>query len=447
MLRFGTDGVRGVANRDLTPELVLALGRAIVRAFGPDQPLLIGRDTRRSGPMLEAALAAGICSEGARVESCGVLPTPGVAHLSRALDVPAAMISASHNPFPDNGIKLFAAGGRKLGPELEARIETELVTVLGRAVPADEPMGASVGAVTPVPDAVDRYVEHLVAAIDGRSFNGRRVVLDCANGAAAESAPRAFERLGADVAAVGVQPDGTNINEGCGSTHPEALREAVAEHGAELGFAFDGDADRCLAIDEAGALVDGDHVLAIMALDLQRAGRLPGDAVATTVMANLGLRQLLAEYAITAIETPIGDRHVLEAMEERGLALGGEQSGHVIFADHATTGDGTLTAILLLDAACRAGTRLHDLASVLGKLPQVLRNVPMESPDALEGQAEFWDAVRDAEAELGADGRILVRPSGTEPVVRIMVEAATEAQAAALAERLADASLRLGADR
>ncbi len=445
MLRFGTDGVRGVANRDLTPELVLALGRATARAFGSDRPLLIARDTRRSGPMLEAALAAGVCAEGAGVRSCGVLPTPGVAHLSNLLEVPAAMISASHNPFPDNGIKLFAAGGRKLSSDVEARIESELVTVLGRAVPADDPTGEAVGPLTQVATAVDRYVDHLVDAIGGRSFGGRRVVLDCANGAAAESAPKAFERLGADVVAVGVEPDGTNINEGCGSTHPAALQAAVEQYGADIGFAFDGDADRCLAVDETGAIVDGDHVLAVMALDRRRAGRLPGDAVVTTVMANLGLRQLLAEHGITAIETPVGDRHVLEAMEEWGLALGGEQSGHVIFADHATTGDGTLTAILLLDAACRSGERLHDLASVLEKLPQVLRNVPMESPEALEGRREFWEAVRDAEAELGAEGRVLVRPSGTEPLVRIMVEAASELQATALAERLVEVTHRLGA--
>lgn len=446
MLRFGTDGVRGVANRDLTPELVLALGRAIMRAFGTEQPLLVARDTRRSGPMLEAALAAGAAAEGAGVRSCGVLPTPGVARLSSELDVPAAMISASHNPFPDNGIKVFAAGGRKLGSEVEARIESELVTVLGRAVPADDPIGVGVGTLEPVADALTRYVDHLVGTVGGGSLAGRRVVLDCANGAAAESAPQAFTRLGADVVTVGVHPDGTNINEGCGSTHPEALRSAVTEHEAEVGFAFDGDADRCLAIDETGALVDGDHVLAVMALELQRAGRLPRDAVATTVMANLGLRHVLAEHGITAIETPVGDRHVLEAMEERGLALGGEQSGHVIFAEHATTGDGTLTAILLLDTACRADARLHDLASVLVKLPQVLRNVPMDPPESLEGHDAFWDAVREAEAELGTDGRILVRPSGTEPVVRIMVEATTEQEARALADRLAEVTQEIGSD-
>ncbi|MCZ7529342.1 MAG: phosphoglucosamine mutase [Acidimicrobiia bacterium] len=435
-LRFGTDGVRGVANRDLTPELVLALGRAVVRALGADRPLLVASDTRRSGPMLEAALTAGVCGEGGTVVSLGVLPTPGLAHASRESDAPAAMISASHNPFADNGIKIFAAGGRKLPDELERRIETELVTVLGRAVDEQEPVGAAVGTSLAGPDAARQYVDHLVETLEGRRFDGRRVVLDCGNGAASRTAPAVFERLGADVSTIGVDPDGLNINDGCGSTAPEQLQRAVVENRADAGFAFDGDADRCVAVDENGALRDGDHILAITAFDLAARDALPGRAIATTVMANLGLRRALAAEGITIVETPVGDRHVLSAMEDQGLALGGEQSGHVIFSEHASTGDGTLTALMLLDVVCRSGRSLGDLADVVVKLPQILTNVAVESTEDLDVSEGFWNDVHVAEAELADDGRILVRASGTEPVVRIMVEATEIDVANAVARRL-----------
>lgn len=442
-LRFGTDGVRGVANRDLTPELVLAFGRAVVRALGTDQPLLIARDTRLSGPMLEAALSAGVCGEGGSVESLGVLPTPGLAHASRSQSAPAAMISASHNPFGDNGIKIFAAGGRKLSDDMEHRIETELLTVLGRAVKDDDPVGADIGRAELRPDAAEDYVEHLIGTIQGRTFDGTRVVLDCGHGAAVRTAPTVFERLGAEVVAIGVDPDGVNINDGCGSTAPEGLQRAVVEHGADAGFAFDGDADRCIAVDGNGTLRDGDHILAVMAFDLAARGQLRGNAIATTVMANLGLRRALAAEGISIVETPVGDRHVLTAMEEGELALGGEQSGHVIFSEFATTGDGTLTALMLLDVVRRTGTTLGDLCDVVTKLPQVLLNVPVDpdvTAEELDGATRFWDDVRTVEAELATDGRVLVRPSGTEPVVRIMVEATDPDTAAAAASRL-EASL------
>jgi phosphoglucosamine mutase len=435
-LRFGTDGVRGVANVDLTPELALALGRAAARVLGRDRPFLLARDTRRSGPMLEAALAAGLSAEGADVELAGVLPTPGLAYLAQVRDWPAAMISASHNPFSDNGIKFFAPGGRKLPDATEEQVEAELDSLIHGGTGS---VAAEVGATRRVPRAVDDYVAHLVGSLDGRRLDGLRVAIDCGHGAAVNAAPQALALLGAKVEVLNAEPDGTNINAHCGSTHPQRLQEAVLAAGAQAGLAFDGDADRLIAVDERGQLVDGDHLLAIAALDLRARGRLTGDTVVATVMANLGFRQAMARHGVRVVETQVGDRYVLEAMEEAGLALGGEQSGHVIFADLATTGDGILSGLVLLDVMARSGRPLSELAAVVTKLPQVLRNVQVADRAGLSGSREFWAEVGAVETELGDAGRVLVRPSGTEPVVRIMVEAPNTEVAETIVDRLTGA--------
>ena len=441
MLRFGTDGVRGLANVELTPELALALGRAAARVLGADRPFVLARDTRRSGPMLEAALAAGLCAEGADVVLAGVMPTPGAAYLSQSRDCPAAVLSASHNPFPDNGIKFFARGGRKLTDDVEARVEDELDgLVTGRADPT-RVEGAAVGTASSDTTALEEYESRLLTTLDGRRLDGLRVVLDCGNGAAGVAAPRVLAQLGAKVENldVGAHPDGTNINAGCGSTHPGALQAEVVDRGAAAGLAFDGDADRLVAVDERGGLVDGDHILAIAALDLRARGRLRSDTVVATVMANLGFHQAMAAEGIRVETTPVGDRSVLEAMEAGGFSLGGEQSGHIIFGDLATTGDGLLSGLVLLDALARSGRPLSELAAVVVKLPQVLRNVRVVDRAGLAEAAGFWAEVASVEAELGASGRVLVRPSGTEPLVRIMVEAATEEAAEAYTDRLGSA--------
>lgn len=442
MLSFGTDGVRGVANQDLTPELALALGRASARVLGGDA-VVIGRDTRRSGRMLEAALAAGYASEGVAVTLLGVVPTPTVAHAAAALGVPGAMISASHNPFPDNGIKLFAAGGAKLSDEAEDQLEAELAHLLGSGG-GDRPTGAGVGMVTADDGRLARaYADDLHRAVGGRSLQGLSVVLDCAHGAASVLAPEVLRAAGVEVTVVHADPDGVNINDDAGSTSPAALQRAVVDHGADVGLALDGDADRLLAIDADGTLVDGDHVIAILAIDRQAQGRLPDDTVVATVMSNLGFRQGMARRGITVIDTKVGDRYVLEALARTGAALGGEQSGHVIQADIATTGDGLLTALTLLDVVHRAGRPLADLAAdAMTSLPQVLVNVRLDrrDPDLLERLA---GDVADAEARLGDEGRVLVRPSGTEPLIRVMVEAPTAERAQQEADTLADAVRRL----
>ena len=437
-LRFGTDGVRGVANRDLTPELVTALGRAAARVLGADRPFVVGRDTRRSGPLLESALVAGLCSEGADVERVGVLPTPGVAYLAQLFDAPAAVISASHNPYPDNGVKLFSRGGRKITDGPEQRIELELRRLVDAGA-GDGPDGPGVGVARDRLGAAADYIAHLVAALGGRRLDGQSVVVDCGNGAAFEVAPWALRVQGAWVRVLHDQPDGTNINDGCGSTDPGQLQQAVLAASASAGLAFDGDADRVIAVDERGNLVDGDQMLAIIALDLHERGELEGDAVVTTVMSNLGLRRALVERGIEVVETPVGDRNVLTALEERGLSLGGEQSGHVIVTDLATTGDGTLTGMLLLEVMARRGRPLSELAAVVEPLPQVLRSVQIGDGAGLEDDGAFRTELEAVEQELGADGRVLVRPSGTEPVVRVMVEAPTTEQAETAATRLAAA--------
>jgi phosphoglucosamine mutase len=413
---------------------VFALGRAAARVLATSGgPFLIGRDTRLSGPMLEGALASGIAAEGVDVGRLGVVPTPGVAWLSAADRLPAAVISASHNPFADNGIKFFGAGGRKLADDTEARLEQELDELLARAPAAS--LHGSVGAVS-VYGQTGRYVEALLATLEGRTLDGLRIVVDCANGAAFDLAPEVLRRLGADVEVLFDAPDGTNINDGCGSTHPQALQAAVTERGAAAGLALDGDADRVLAVDHTGELVDGDQIIAACALDLRERGTLKDETVVVTVMTNLGFRLAMEEHGIGVVETPVGDRNVLEALEQGGWTLGGEQSGHVIFRDLATTGDGVLTGIRLLDAVVRSGRPLAELASVMTRLPQVLRNVRVKSRDGLDGADRFWDEVRAVEADLGERGRVLVRPSGTEPVVRVMVEAPTDARAERAAERL-----------
>ena len=444
-LKFGTDGVRGVANQELTPELALNLGRAAARVLGGSR-WLIGRDTRRSGPLLAAALAAGLATEGVEVVDLGVVPTPGVAFLSAADRVPAAMISASHNPFGDNGIKLFTAGGSKLSDEVEEQLEQELTALGGQGDPRPRPMGAEVGSISVDHEAIDRYRRFLIEGVVGPgSLAGLKVVLDGAHGAASALALGVFEALGASVVAIHVAPDGVNINEASGSTHPEALQAAVVAHGADVGLAFDGDADRVLAVDAAGDLVDGDQIIAICAIDRHQRGELAHDTVVVTVMSNLGFRQGMAAHGIHVVTTDVGDRYVLEALDEGGHVLGGEQSGHVIFRDLASTGDGMLTGIALLSVVARTGRPLAELAaSAMTRLPQVLVNVrtARRDPGLL---AKLAPEVAVAEERLGDRGRILLRPSGTEPVIRVMVEAPTQEEAADVAGRLAAAVTASGA--
>ncbi|HKH06718.1 MAG TPA: phosphoglucosamine mutase [Acidimicrobiales bacterium] len=434
MLRFGTDGVRGVANAELTPELALALGRVAARVLGGDR-FAIGRDTRRSGPLLEAALAAGLAGEGADVTLLGVAPTPEVAWWSAREDAPAAVVSASHNPFADNGIKLFSAGGRKLPDAVEERLEAELGALLGGGDGRSAPTGAGVGTITST-DAHAGYGAAVAAALDGRRLDGLRAVVDCANGAASVVAPDVLRSLGVDVTVIHGSPDGTNINDGCGSTHPGDLQRAVVGQGADLGIAFDGDADRVLLVDASGELVDGDHLIAVCAIDRHARGALADDTVVVTVMTNLGFRLAMDARGISVVETAVGDRYVLEALDAGGYSLGGEQSGHVVFPALATTGDGLLTAVQVLDVVVRSGTPIGELAAgAMTRLPQVLRNVEVarRDPAILERIAP---AVAAVESRLGDKGRVLVRPSGTEPLVRVMVEAPTEADAAAAADEL-----------
>ncbi|HEX9681570.1 MAG TPA: phosphoglucosamine mutase [Acidimicrobiales bacterium] len=438
-LRFGTDGLRGLANAELSPELALALGRAAARTFPPG-PVLIGRDTRRSGPMLESALAAGFASEGRRVELAGVVPTPAVAYLSATDGGVGAMISGSHNPFPDNGIKLFLPGGRKLTDEIEERLEAQVDAILGGAV--TEPLvGAGVGAVTSVHDRIEGYIASVVSSLDGRRLDGLEVVVDVGHGAAIEAAPAVLRRLGAHVTVLNDAPDGTNINDGCGSTDPAALARSVTDLGAHGGLAFDGDADRLIAVDETGAVVDGDQIIAVCAVDLYERGLLRENTVVVTVMSNLGFRLAMEQHGLAVVETAVGDRYVLDALEDRQLSLGGEQSGHVIFTDHATTGDGLLTGVQLLDAVARSRQPLSDLAGVVQRVPQVLTNVPVTG-DAARIVDQMADAVDQVAVSLGESGRVLVRASGTEPVVRVMVEAVD----ADVAERTAATLARLVLD-
>jgi len=440
-LRFGTDGIRGVANRELTPELVTALGRAAARTLGTDRPFIVGRDTRRSGPMIEAALVTGICAEGADVELVGVVPSPTVAYLAARAGAPGAVISASHNPFEDNGVKLFSPGGKKMTEAVEAQLEA-LVRELAMSPPEPGPGGSDVGVAQPTRDAISDYVAHVVAVLEGRTLEDLQVMLDCGNGAAFRTVPKIFRELGATVEVINAAPDGTNINAGCGSTDTSQLQEAVIASGSRAGLAFDGDADRVIAVDERGSIVDGDQIMAVCALDLAERGKLKNRAVVGTVMSNLGLRRCLESHEIGFVEVPVGDRYVTDELERRDLSLGGEQSGHIIFRDHEHTGDGALTGVMLLDVVVGTGHSLSLLAGVMQRFPQVLRNVAVRDHNALDSASAFWEEAASIERDLGAEGRVLVRPSGTEPVVRVMVEAPSVEQAELIADRLVGAVQR-----
>ena len=436
---FGTDGVRGLANGHLTAELALDLSVSAAHVladrgeFAGHRPLaVVGRDTRISGQFLEAAVVAGLASAGVDVLLVGVLPTPGVAYLTGTLGADlGVMLSASHNAMPDNGIKFLARGGHKLDDAVEVAIEARMCE------PWDRPTGADVGRVRTHPTAVAEYAAHLVSTID-RPLAGLTVVVDCAEGAAFEAAPQAMSEAGASVIAIHANPDGTNINDQCGSTHLESLRAAVLAHGADVGFGLDGDADRCLAVDHEGNVVDGDQILAILALSMREQGRLASETVVATVMSNLGFVHAMRAHEVVVRQTKVGDRYVLEEMKEHGFTLGGEQSGHVILSQHATTGDGILTALHLLERMAATGRSLKDLAGVMTRLPQVLVNVPDVDKARADADAEVAAAVEQEEASLGDQGRILLRPSGTEPLVRVMVEAPTAEDAEAIAARLAD---------
>ncbi|MEV0177808.1 phosphoglucosamine mutase [Streptomyces sp. NPDC050625] len=442
---FGTDGVRGVANADLTAEMALGLSVAAAHVLaeagtfeGHRPKAVVGRDPRASGEFLEAAMVAGLASAGVDVLRVGVLPTPAVAYLTGALGADlGVMLSASHNAMPDNGIKFFARGGHKLADELEDKIES-VYESHRHGEPWERPTGAGVGRVRSYDEGFEQYVAHLLGVLPNR-LDGLKIVLDEAHGAASGVSPEAFARAGAEVVTIGAEPDGLNINAGCGSTHLGKLKAAVVEHGADLGIAHDGDADRCLAVDHTGEEVDGDQILAVLALAMRERSALRSDTVVATVMSNLGFKLAMEREGIHLVQTAVGDRYVLEEMKEHDFALGGEQSGHVIILDHATTGDGTLTGLLLAARAAQTGRTLRDLASVMQRLPQVLINVPDVDRARVGTSADLAAAIAEAEHELGATGRVLLRPSGTEPLVRVMVEAADIEQAQSVAGRLADA--------
>ena len=434
---FGTDGVRGLANGDLTPEIAMSVAGAAVEVLvahdHSHRPLaVVGRDPRASGEMLEAAVVAGLTSAGADVLTVGVLPTPAVAYLTASYGADLGVVlSASHNPMPDNGIKLFAAGGHKLPDAIEREIEAAVA-----AGPRRRPHGALIGRVRSADDAAERYGAHLLTAEPTR-LDGLKVVVDCAHGAASAVAPEIYRRAGAEVLAIAAEPDGLNINDGVGSTHLEGLVAAVRSSGAQLGIAHDGDADRCLAVDATGAVVDGDQMLAICALALHEQGRLREDTVVATVMSNLGFHHAMRDHGISVVTTAVGDRYVLEALRRRNLTLGGEQSGHLVFLDAATTGDGLLTALHVMARMAATGVPLAELAAVVHRLPQTLVNVTVTDREAVASSPAVAAAVEAAEKELDGSGRVLLRPSGTEQLVRVMVEAPTQDQAETVARELA----------
>ena len=442
---FGTDGVRGLANTDLSPELALSVAGAAARVLaehaGTRRPVaLVGRDPRASGEMLEAAVTAGLTAAGADVLRVGVLPTPAVAHLVGELTVDlGVMITASHNPMPDNGLKLFAVGGHKL-PDV---VEDEIIARLDEAGP--RPTGKQIGRVHDLADAEHRYVRHLLVA-SPQPLDGLFIVVDCAHGAASAVAPETYRRAGAEVMALHAEPDGLNINDGCGCTHLDGLRKAVLEQGADLGIAHDGDADRCLAVDATGEVVDGDQVMAVLAVAMRQSGELVQDTLVTTVMSNLGLHLAMREHGITVHTTGVGDRYVLEALRSGGYTLGGEQSGHVVLPAHCTTGDGILTALRLMVRMADRGATLAELASVVSPLPQVLVNVRVTDRAAVATAPAVAAAVAGAEAELGERGRVLLRPSGTEQLVRVMVEAPAQDVADEVGRRIAAVVASVGAD-
>lgn len=435
---FGTDGVRGLANRTLTVELALSLAQAAAIVLGEESrqnglrpKAVLARDPRVSGEFLSAAVAAGLASSGVDVYDAGVLPTPGAAFLTADIGADfGVMISASHNEAPDNGIKIFARGGHKLDDTVEDSIQATMME------PKLAPIGDGVGRITDFSDAEDRYLVHLLRAIPNR-LDGLKVVLDCAHGAASSVSPEVFKDAGAEVIVIGADPDGMNINKGYGSTHLSALQAAVHEHRADIGIAHDGDADRCLAVDGQGAIIDGDHIMAILAIAAKERGELARNTLVATVMSNLGLRIAMQEAGIEMLETAVGDRYVLEKIREGGYTLGGEQSGHIIFSHWATTGDGVLTGLRLAAEIVRTGKSLTELAAVMKVYPQVLINVPGVDKTRVDSDEELQSFVREAQAELDGTGRVLLRASGTENLVRVMVEASEEGAAQSWAERIA----------
>jgi phosphoglucosamine mutase len=433
---FGTDGVRGVANQDLTAELALALGSAASRlgtSHSSHRIAVVGRDPRASGEMLEAAVIAGLASEGVDALRVGVLPTPAVAYLTGAYDAEfGVMISASHNPMPDNGIKIFGPGGHKLDDATEDRIED-----LVNRGPGTRPVGAGIGRVRDAADALDRYLDHVATSVTTPA-TGLTVVVDCAHGAASVAAPLAYRAAGANVIAINAEPDGLNINDGCGSTHLDVLQQAVVAHGAHLGLAHDGDADRCLAVDATGEIIDGDAIMVVLALAMRDAGELASNTLVTTVMSNMGLHLAMRAAGIEVRTTAVGDRYVLEELRAGEFSLGGEQSGHIVMPAFGTTGDGIVTGLRLMSRMAQTGMTLAELAKPMQTLPQVLINVAVADKATVAQAPSVQTAVAEAEQELGDTGRILLRPSGTEQVVRVMVEAADEDTARIVAARVAE---------
>jgi len=436
---FGTDGIRGIANTEITAELAYQLGRAATFYFGKatKRPqIIIGRDTRLSGMMLESAMAAGICSAGGDALILGVAPTPAIAYLTQSLKAQAGVvISASHNPYPDNGIKFFSAEGYKLPDAVEDELEEILKNGVGNL---PNPVGGEVGAIIPIQEKIADYCEYLIGSTSV-SLEGLKVVVDCANGAAFEVAPKVYQALGAEVVAMYTAPNGVNINENCGSTHMEALRCEVVAQNADIGIAHDGDADRCLGVTETGEMIDGDRIMLICGLLLKAQSRLVKDTVVATVMSNIGFHQAAKEQGLNLEITGVGDRYVLERMTEKGLSLGGEQSGHIIFGDLSTTGDGVLSGVQLLSALKNSGKKMSELSSVMTEFPQLLVNIKVKSKVGWEEDARITQAIQNAEAELGDRGRILVRPSGTEPLLRVMAEGPTMEILERLTQEIAEA--------
>ena len=438
---FGTDGVRGEANVTLLPEMAYRLGRAATIYFGKEsdeQPLIIiGRDTRISGEMFESALTAGICSAGGRAMLAGIIPTPAIAYLARKHKAKAGIvISASHNPFHDNGIKFFGGDGYKLPDAVEDELEA-IVHQLETDDNYPRPTAEHIGHIEYRTDLLNQYMEFVLSTCKER-FDGVKVVLDCANGAAYEAMPKILRRLGANVKVIHALPNGTNINDGCGSTHLESLQKAVLENGADFGIAHDGDADRCLCVDEKGQVIDGDHILVMCAMDMMKDGKLPYNTVVTTVMANIGFHQAIKKAGGRAEITKVGDRYVLENMLKNGYKIGGEQSGHIIFTDFSTTGDGLITALQVLSSLKRSGRKASDLTALMTTYPQLLVNVKVATKEGWETNEAIKEAIAEGDKELGENGRILVRPSGTEPLIRVMAEGPDQAQLDRICHAIAD---------
>ena len=438
---FGTDGVRGEANVTLLPEMAYRLGRAATIYFGKEsdeQPLIIiGRDTRISGEMFESALTAGICSAGGRAMLAGIIPTPAIAYLARKHKAKAGIvISASHNPFHDNGIKFFGGDGYKLPDAVEDELEA-IVHQLETDDNYPRPTAEHIGHIEYRTDLLNQYMEFVLSTCKER-FDGVKVVLDCANGAAYEAMPKILRRLGANVKVIHALPNGTNINDGCGSTHLESLQKAVLENGADFGIAHDGDADRCLCVDEKGQVIDGDHILVMCAMDMMKEGKLPYNTVVTTVMANIGFHQAIKKAGGRAEITKVGDRYVLENMLKNGYKIGGEQSGHIIFTDFSTTGDGLITALQVLSSLKRSGRKASDLTALMTTYPQLLVNVKVATKEGWETNEAIKKAIAAGDEELGENGRILVRPSGTEPLIRVMAEGPDQEQLDRICHAIAD---------